>query len=164
MGGFAACDTHLLTKQFPPFPGLTDGLQFMHVLCFTFLSFFMLLTPPGFEKTPKQIKLGKRKHLEDMPDDEGSSQYQPGGGGIHRQRDGEALKRKFGEEYKAKVRILIGEFIFEFIGCICSSCLLAVCSNCLVWFGLFNVFLLGTASPWNYHFLLNRYNELICQL
>ena len=64
----------------------------------------------GFEKAPKQMKAGKRKLLEDMPElqQERNSQYQPGGRGIHRDRDmddGEEpkQKKKFGEEYKAKV-------------------------------------------------------------
>ena len=64
----------------------------------------------GFETAPKQLKAGKRKLLEDMPElqQERNSQYQPGGRGIHRDRDmddGEEpkQKKKFGEEYKAKV-------------------------------------------------------------
>ena len=62
----------------------------------------------GFDKTPKQIKLGKRKQLEDMPDSEEKSQYKPGGLGIHRKQDEPAAKqRKFGEEYKAKVSLLL---------------------------------------------------------
>lgn len=59
----------------------------------------------GFDKTPKQIKAGKRKMLEDMPEE--TFEYQPGGKGIHRDRDlddGEQpqRKRKLGGEYKAK--------------------------------------------------------------
>ena len=63
----------------------------------------------GHINTPKQIKLGKRKLNEEMPEDgEGRSVYQPGGGGIHRKLDdSEDLKTKkqkqYGEEYKAKV-------------------------------------------------------------
>ncbi|XP_047128483.2 RRP12-like protein isoform X1 [Hydra vulgaris] len=54
----------------------------------------------GFDKTPKQIKLGKRKHLEDMPENENSlSTYKPGGAGIHRDI---TKKKNYGEEYKAK--------------------------------------------------------------
>jgi len=62
----------------------------------------------GHINTPKQIKLGKRKLNEEMPEDgEGRSVYQPGGGGIHRKLDdSEDLKTKkqkqYGEEYKAK--------------------------------------------------------------
>merc|ERR1711962_390281 len=42
----------------------------------------------GFDKTPKQIKLGKRKQLENMPDeDDEESGYRPGGRGIHRSQD-----------------------------------------------------------------------------
>lgn len=64
----------------------------------------------GFDKAPKQLKLGKRKHLEEMPGEEDqSSGYQPGGKGIHRsQAEDDVLeepsrKKKFGEEYKSKV-------------------------------------------------------------
>ncbi|XP_066913339.1 RRP12-like protein [Clytia hemisphaerica] len=62
----------------------------------------------GFDKTPKQLKAGKRKMLEDMPESEGGKfEYQPGGRGIHRDRDMDdddqpAPKRRFGGEYKAK--------------------------------------------------------------
>lgn len=56
------------------------------------------------------MKLGKRKHLEEMPDEERQT-YQPGGHGIHRRReddDDEPMKkRKYGEEYKSKVRFLL---------------------------------------------------------
>jgi len=55
----------------------------------------------GFDKTPKQIKLGKRRHLEEMPEDDAVAGYQPGGQGIHRQRE-EDMPKRFGEEYKAK--------------------------------------------------------------
>lgn len=74
------------------------------------LDFFL-----GYEKTPKQMKLGKRKRLEEMPGDEGEQQqqqptYQPGGRGIHRKREDDEdepiRKRKFGEEYKSKVRLM----------------------------------------------------------
>lgn len=49
--------------------------------------------------------------LEDMPESEGGKfEYQPGGRGIHRDRDMDdddqpAPKRRFGGEYKAKVCI-----------------------------------------------------------
>lgn len=61
----------------------------------------------GFDKTPKQLKAGKRKMLEDMPETEGKSGYQPGGRGIHRDReldddDQPATKKRLGDEYKAK--------------------------------------------------------------
>jgi len=59
----------------------------------------------GFDKAPKQIKLGKRKQLENMPDDDDEElKYRPGGRGIHRpQEDAPPAKQKrFGEEYKAK--------------------------------------------------------------
>lgn len=58
----------------------------------------------GFDKVPKKLKLGKRKQLEEMPEDDDEMQYQPGGKGIHRrQEDGPPVKQKrFGEEYKAK--------------------------------------------------------------
>ena len=77
-------------------------------LCF-FTGFLL-----GFEKTPKQIKLGKRRRLEDMPEDDGMRLgYQPGGRGIHRKRDdGEPKMKKFGEEYRAKVSF---EMFFLFI-------------------------------------------------
>jgi len=63
------------------------------------------------------LKAGKRKLLELMPDQQGgeattttkTSGYQPGGRGIHRDRNMDddeqpRRKKKFGEEYKAKVR------------------------------------------------------------
>lgn len=57
----------------------------------------------GFDKTPKKLKLGKRKHLEEMPEDDEMNMYQPGGSGIHRKQDDEpSNKKKFGEEYRAK--------------------------------------------------------------
>ena len=67
------------------------------------MSFFL----QGFDKTPKQLKAGKRKLLEDMPESEGKFEYQPGGRGIHRDRDLDddqpVPKKRFGDEYKAKV-------------------------------------------------------------
>ena len=38
-----------------------------------------------------------------MPEDEDAPQYRPGGVGIHRPRDAEQPKKRYGEEYKAKV-------------------------------------------------------------
>lgn len=62
----------------------------------------------GLERNPKQLKANKRKLLEDMPEGGESFEYQPGGRGIHRDREmveeeqQPRMKRKFGEEYKAK--------------------------------------------------------------
>jgi len=59
----------------------------------------------GFDKTPKKIKLGKRKQLEHMPGDEDDDapRYQPGGRGIHRDDSAPPTKiKRVGEEYKAK--------------------------------------------------------------
>ncbi|XP_057307990.1 RRP12-like protein [Hydractinia symbiolongicarpus] len=58
----------------------------------------------GYDKTPKQIKLGKRKRMEDMPEDENVFQkYEHGGIGIHRHRDADdSAKKKLGADYKAK--------------------------------------------------------------
>jgi len=59
----------------------------------------------GFSKTPKQIKLGKRKQLENMPgEDDDEDTYRHGGRGIHRVPDDAppTKMKKFGEEYKAK--------------------------------------------------------------
>lgn len=80
-------------------------------LCF-FIGFLL-----GFGKTPKQIKLGKRRHLEDLPEDDGMRLgYQPGGRGIHRNRDEDNTKvKKFGEEYRAKVSFECFFFVVFFI-------------------------------------------------
>lgn len=46
-----------------------------------------------------------------MPEDNAVTGYQPGGQGIHRQRE-EDMPKRFGEEYKAKVDSLLCNFLF----------------------------------------------------
>ena len=84
----------------------------LHFATFVVLTIFSKYSNIGFDKAPKQLKAGKRKLLEDMPEmQEERERYQPGGRGIHRNRemddeDDEPKKRKkFGDEYKAKVCI-----------------------------------------------------------
>ena len=98
-----ACETLVITEldspnRFTPMSQKNLPRQLMN-----FMSFFL----QGFDKTPKQLKAGKRKLLEDMPESEGKFEYQPGGRGIHRDRDLDddqpVPKKRFGDEYKAKV-------------------------------------------------------------
>jgi ribosomal RNA-processing protein 12 len=58
----------------------------------------------GYVKAPRNVKLGKRKLAEDMPEEEKFA-YKPGGAGIHRDRDNDdesGKAHRSGQEYKAK--------------------------------------------------------------